>query len=84
MVFLDFSLHLFGSLLCLGEWHSGLSPLLFVIVMEALSKMFTVTVNMSLLSGFSVNSRTSEAVNVSHLLFADDTLVFCRANPDHL
>jgi hypothetical protein len=57
-----------------------LSPLLFVIVMEALSKMLTVTVNRGLLSGFSV----SEAVNISHLLFADDTLVFCGANPDHL
>jgi hypothetical protein len=46
--------------------------------------MLTVTVNRGLLSGFSVGSRLSEAVNISHLLFADDTLVFCGANPDHL
>jgi hypothetical protein len=61
-----------------------LSPLLFVIVMEALSKMLTVTVDKSLLSGFSVGSRNSVAVHISHLLFADDTLVFCGANNDHL
>jgi hypothetical protein len=61
-----------------------LSPLLFVIVMEALSKMLTITVDRGLLSGFSMGSRTSEAVLISHLLFADDTLVFCGANPDHL
>jgi hypothetical protein len=60
------------------------SALLFVIVMEALSKMLIVIVNRGLLLGFSVNSRTSKAVNVSHLLFADDTLVFCGANPNHL
>jgi hypothetical protein len=61
-----------------------LSPLLFVVVMEALSKMLTVSVNRGLFSGFSVGSRNSVAVNISHLLFADDTLVFCGANPDHL
>jgi hypothetical protein len=61
-----------------------LSPLLFVIVMEALSKMLSTTVDRGLLSGFSVGSRLSEVVNISHLLFADDTLVFCGANSDHL
>jgi hypothetical protein len=61
-----------------------LSPFLFVIVMEALSKMLTVTVDRGLLSGFSVGARLPEAVSISHLLFADDTLVFCGANPDHL
>jgi hypothetical protein len=60
-----------------------LSSLLFVIVMEVLSKMLTVTVDKGL-SSFSVGSRNSVAVHISHLLFADDTLVFCGANNDHL
>jgi hypothetical protein len=34
-----------------------LSPLLFVIVMDALSKMLIVTINWHLLSGFSVGTR---------------------------
>jgi hypothetical protein len=51
--------------------------------MEALSKMFFVTVDRGHLSGFYVGSRLL-MVNISHLLFADDTLVFCEANLDHL
>jgi hypothetical protein len=61
-----------------------LSPLLFVIVMEALSKLLTATIQRGFLSSFSVGSRRSEVVNISHLLFADDTLVFCGAIPEHL
>jgi hypothetical protein len=60
-----------------------LSPLLFFIVMEALSKMITATVDRGFFSGFSVGSRPP-AVNVSHLLFADDTFIFCEANPNQL
>jgi hypothetical protein len=61
-----------------------LSPLLFVIMMEALSKLFTIAVHRGFLSGFSVVSGSNEVLNISHLLFADDTLVFCGANLDHL
>jgi hypothetical protein len=50
-----------------------LSLLLFVVVMEALSRMMSATVDMRLLSGFSVGSRNNEELIVSHLLFADDT-----------
>jgi len=49
-----------------------LSPLLFVVVMEAL------------LSGFSVGIRDNEALVVNHLLFADDTLIFCGAQAEHV
>jgi len=61
-----------------------LSPLLFVIVMEALSKLFSITIQRGFLSGFSVGSGSNGVINISHLLFADDTLVFCGANPNHL
>ena len=61
-----------------------LSLYLFVIFMEVLSKMLSVTINGGFLSGFIVRSSPSGVVNISHLLFADDTLVFCGANLDHL
>jgi hypothetical protein len=66
MTFLDSTLYFFGVLFCFGEWQFGffssscglrqrdpLSPLLFVIVMEALSKMLYAIVNGGLLLGFS-------------------------------
>jgi hypothetical protein len=61
-----------------------LSPLLFVIVMEALSKLFSATGHKGFLSSFSVGSGSNGVINIFHLLFADDTLVFCGANPNHL
>jgi len=61
-----------------------LLPLLFVIVIEALSNMFVVSIRRGFLSGFSVGSGSNMVFNIYHLLFADDTLVFYGANPDHL
>ncbi|XP_022873622.1 uncharacterized protein LOC111392499 [Olea europaea var. sylvestris] len=49
-----------------------LSSLLFVIVMEAFSMMLEKAVGEGLLRGFMVDQ-----LQVSHLLFADDTLIFC-------
>jgi hypothetical protein len=39
---------------------------------------------MVLSPGFSVGSRPSDTVNISGLLFADDTLVFCGVNYDNI
>jgi hypothetical protein len=52
--------------------------------MKALSKLFTVAIYRGFLSGFSVGSGSNGMLNISHLLFADDTFVFCGANLDHL
>ena len=64
--------------LCQGD---PLSPMLFVIVMEALSKLLDKAIEGRFLAGFSVGGG---AISVSHLLFADDTLLFCDADPTQL
>jgi hypothetical protein len=56
-----------------------LSPLLFVFVMEALSRMISVVVSGDLLEGLKVGNTT-----FSHLLFADDTLIFYSARSSQL
>ena len=61
-----------------------LSPLLFVIVMEALSRMLDKAIDGGFLSGFQVGSEEANHLMVSHLLFADDTLIFCEADPDQI
>ena len=50
-----------------------LSPLLFDIVMEGLSRMLDVAATTSQFLGFSVGNTASNSMMVSHLLFADDT-----------
>jgi hypothetical protein len=37
-----------------------------------------------LVSGFSVGIRDNEALVVNHLLFADDTLIFCGSQAEHV
>jgi hypothetical protein len=45
-----------------------------------IERMMTATVHKGLLFGFSVELRNNEAVLVSHLLFVDETLIFCESN----
>ena len=61
-----------------------LSPLLFVLVMEATGKMLDKAVHEGCLSGFNVGVFVGRSLMVSHLLFVDDTLIFCDANIDHM
>ena len=61
-----------------------LSPLLFVLVMEAIGRMLDKAVHEGRLSGFSVGDSAGRSLVVSHLLFTDDTLIFCGANIDQM
>uniref|UniRef100_A0A2N9EMD6 Reverse transcriptase zinc-binding domain-containing protein n=1 Tax=Fagus sylvatica TaxID=28930 RepID=A0A2N9EMD6_FAGSY len=63
-------------------WYSSL--LLFVIVMEALSRLLDRAVREGLCSGFTVGKSDKTSLMVSHLLFADDTLIFCDADSDQI
>jgi hypothetical protein len=53
-------------------------------MMEAFSRMLGAFSSRGLISGFSVGSSESDRVIVSHLLFADDTLIFCGATTSQI
>jgi hypothetical protein len=50
----------------------------------AFSRMMTAAVERGLMSGFSVGLRDQEEMVVSHLLFADDTVIFCEPNVEQV
>lgn len=54
-----------------------LSPLLFLTVMEAFSRLMDRIGKLNLVRGIMVGMENS-MVKVSHLFFADDTLIFCE------
>ena len=56
-----------------------LSPLLFVIVMEALSRLMDRAISGGFLIGFTMGSSIDQPVLISHLFFVDDTFIFCDA-----
>ena len=60
------------------------SPYLFVVAMEALSCLIKRAVNGGFLKGCQVRGKGGEGVNISHLLFVDDTLVFCEASEEQI
>ena len=56
-----------------------LSLMLFLVMMEVFSRMVKRMGGIGLLSGFRTDGRRGKGECVSHLLFADDTILFCDA-----
>ena len=61
-----------------------LSPYLFVLGMEALSCLLSRAVEGAFLTGCKIEEDLGEGLVVSHLLYADDTLLFCGADADQM
>ena len=60
------------------------SPYLFVIAMEVLNCLLKRAACDGFLSVYQVQGRGRKGVEVSHLLFADDTLIFCEAREEQM
>ena len=61
-----------------------LFPLLFLLIMEVLSRLLKKTEECNLILGFHVGAGNFVGVSISHLLFADDTILFCDASREQL
>ena len=61
-----------------------LSPYLFVIRIEALSCLINHAIEGNYLVGSRIAIGRGENLSISHLLYADDTILFCKADNDQL
>ena len=61
-----------------------LSPYLFVLGMEAFSLLVDRAVEGGFISGYKFKGRNGTERQITHLLFADDTLVFCEDTEDQM
>ena len=58
--------------------------MLFLVMMEVFSKMMKIVEGAGLLRGFKADGRRGGGICVSHLLFVDDTILFCDANEEQI
>ena len=56
----------------------------FLVIMEVFSKMIKRVEGAGLLRGFRADGSQGGGVCVSHILFADDTIMFCDANEEQI
>ena len=61
-----------------------LSPYLFVLGIEALSLMIDKAVEGGYISGYIFKGRNDIVKQITHLLFAYDTLVFCKDSEEQM
>ena len=61
-----------------------LSPYLFVLGMEAFSLMIDKATESGYISGYIFKGRNNTVKQITHLLFVDDTLVFCKDSKEHM
>lgn len=68
-----------------GLWQGDpLSPFLYILSMGGLSDMLKTTQSNNRIKVFRMNNSDTLGLTISHLHYADDTLVFCGAEKEQL
>ena len=57
----------------------SLSPFLFILAMEGYNSMTRVATQNNWLKGFKVRNCSGREMQICHLLYADDTIIFCES-----
>ena len=61
-----------------------LSPFLFIIAMEGLDSLMRRASLNNWVRGFRIKNRVNEVMDMTHLLYADDTIIFCEEEQEQL
>ncbi|WJZ92237.1 hypothetical protein VitviT2T_011246 [Vitis vinifera] len=61
-----------------------ISSYLFVIAMEPLSRLLLKAQEGGFISGFTIGEKGGDGEEISHLFFADDTIIFCKASQEQV
>ena len=61
-----------------------MSPYLFILVIKTLSHLLSMAKEGGFIEGFLVKGRYDVGVEISHLFFVDDTLIFCDTSKENL
>ena len=61
-----------------------LSPFLFILAMEGLNSTVRVATQKNWLKGLKVGNQAGVDVQICHLLYADDTMIFCEAKEEQV
>lgn len=61
-----------------------LSPFLFILAMEGFDSMMRIAAQNRWIRGFQVGDRVGEEKEVCHMLYADDTIIFCEPTAEQI
>lgn len=61
-----------------------LSPFLFILAMEGFDSLMRIAIQNRWIKGFQIQGNSGQVKEICHLLYADDTIIFCEPREDQI